>query len=181
MAKKFGVVVIADEIYEDMVFEGNEYIPLARLSQECEEISCPVLTCSGLAKRFIIPGWRFGWVMIHEPKDYDLTAIRRGLFDLSTLIIGACTLIQAALADIFENTPESFYEDTDKFLEGNARFLAEELGKIEGLKVNKPQGAMYMLVGIDFDKFDGFEDDLMLSELLMAEQSVSVLPGSVHL
>lgn len=177
-------MVIADEIYEDMVFEGNEYIPLARLSQESKETSWPILTCSGLAKRFLVPGWRFGWVCINEPEESDLTEIRKGLFDLSTLIIGACTLIQSALPEIFENTPESFYEDTNKILERNSVFLSDELGKIEGLKVIKPQGTMYILVGIDFDEFEGFKgdgdgDDLKVSELLISEQSISVLPGSV--
>lgn len=173
--------MIADEIYEDMVFEGNEYIPLARLSKESKELSWPILTCSGLSKRFLVPGWRFGWVTIHEPEEFDLTEIRKGLFDLSTLIIGACTLIQSALPDIFENTPESFYEDTNKVLEINSVFLTDELGKIKGLKVIKPQGTMYMLIGIDFDEFEGFNDDLKVSELLISEQSISVLPGSVQI
>lgn len=179
MAKKYRVVVIADEIYEDMVFKGNEYIPLARLSQESKELAWPILTCSGLAKRFLVPGWRFGWVTVHEPEGYDLSAIRKGLFDLSTLIIGACTLIQSALPEIFANIPESFYEDTNGVLERNAQFLSESLVGIEGLKVIKPQGTMYMLVGIDFEKFEGFEDDLKVSKLLISEQSISVLPGSV--
>ena len=172
-------MVIADEIYEDMVFEGNEYIPLASLSKG--DLACPVLTCSGLAKRFLVPGWRFGWVVINEPEGYDLSAIRKGLFDLSTLIIGSCTLIQSALPEIFANTPESFYKDVNKVLEGNAKYLWEELGKIEGLNVIKPQGTMYMLVGIEFDKFEGFRDDLEVSELLISEQSISVLPGSVRI
>ena len=163
-----------------MVFEGHEYIPISRLSQESKELAWPVLTCSGLAKRFLVPGWRFGWITIHEPEGFDLIGIRKGLFDLSTLIIGACTLIQSALPEIFLNTPETFYKDTNRILERNAQFLTESLQQIDGLKVIKPQGTMYMLVGVDFEKFEGFEDDLKLSELLIAEQSISVLPGSVN-
>jgi tyrosine aminotransferase len=180
VAKKYGVVVIADEIYEDMVFDGNEYIPIARLSQESKELALPILTCSGLAKRFLVPGWRFGWVAVNEADGFDISGIKKGLFDLSTLIIGSCTLIQSALPDIFANTLESFYEDTNKVLEGNARFLSESLSTIEGLKVIKPQGTMYMLVGIDFERFGSeIDDDLKISELLISEQSISVLPGSV--
>ncbi len=179
MAKKYGIVVIADEIYEDMVFSDNEYVPLARLSQESAELACPILTCSGLAKRFLVPGWRFGWVVVNEPEGYELAELRKGLFDLCTLIIGACSLIQSALPSIFDDTPESFYVATNELLERNAVFLSEELGKIEGLRVIKPQGTMYMLVGIDFDRFEGLKDDLEVSELLISEQSISVLPGSV--
>lgn len=178
MARKYSVPVIADEIYEDMVFSGNEYVPMARLCREMGEIDVPVLTCSGLAKRFLVPGWRFGWVAIHPAKGFDIDSIRKGLFDLSTLIIGACTLIQAALPEIFESTPESFFTETNSHLEGNAALLASELAKIEGLKVIKPQGTMYMLVGVDLEAF-GFKDDFEVSEALLAEESISVLPGSV--
>lgn len=187
VAKKYGVVIIADEIYEDMVFSGNQYVPIARICQESQELNVPVLTCSGLAKRFLVPGWRFGWVAINEPNKndfddcYNLSDIRKGLFDLSTLLIGSCTLIQAALPEIFEKTPESFYANTNKLLDDNASYLWKELSGIKGLKVIKPQGTLYMLVGIDFDQFLGnaFKDDLELSELLLAQESISVLPGSV--
>lgn len=184
MAKKYSIPIIADEIYEDMVFGDNEYIPLARLCQESVDIAVPVLTCSGISKRFLVPGWRFGWVAIGEYGGNDLSSIRKGLFDLSTLIIGSCTLIQAALPEIFAKTPESFYERVNGVLEVNSRYLSEELGKIDGIKVIEPQGSMYMLIGIEADKFT-FDDkenvDVVVSQLLLSEQYISVLPGSVNL
>lgn len=173
MAKKYSVAVIADEIYEDMVFSGSEYIPLARLSQSEGELSVPVLTCSGLSKRFLVPGWRFGWIAISEPLRIDMIEIRKGLFDLSTLIIGSCTLIQSALPEIFSKTPESFYSQVNAILESNAKFLTKELEKIRELRVIRPQGTLYMLIGLD-----GADDEL-ICERLMTEQSISVLPGSV--
>lgn len=175
MAEKYGVAVIADEIYEDMTFGENKYIPLAKLSK-----SVPVLTCSGLAKRFLVPGWRFGWIAIKDAGN-DLSEIRRGLFDLSGLIIGANTLIQAALSEFFENTPETFYANTNKLLEANAETICNLLGRVEGLTVIRPQGSMYALVRIEPGLFADFEanDDIKFSELLLAEQSVSVLPGTV--
>ena len=186
VAKMYNVPVISDEIYEDMVFSGSEYIPLARLSQESShsDMKVPILTCSGLAKRFLVPGWRFGWVSVHEPLGSDLSEIRRGLFDLSTLLIGSCTLIQQALPEIFEKTPEFFYRNLNDTLEANAKYLTQELSAIDGLKVIKPQGTLYMLIGIEFDKFGDFggrdNDDVIICEKLISEQSISVLPGSVQ-
>lgn len=177
--------IIADEIYEDMVFKGNEYIPMAKLCQESEdEFGVPVLTCSGLSKRFLVPGWRVGWIAIGEYGGYDLSLIRKGLFDLSTLIIGSCTLIQSALPQIFTSTPESFYQNVNELLQSNAKYLSGELGKIEGLRVIEAQGTMYMLVGIEADKFafdlGSDEIDVIVSQMLLSEQNVSVLPGSVN-
>lgn len=166
-----------------MVFGANEYIPLARLCQQSDEYAVPILTCSGISKRFLVPGWRFGWIAIGEYGGYDLSLIRKGLFDLSTLIIGSCTLIQAALPEIFASTPESFYSGVNEVLEGNARYLCGELGKIEGIRVIEPQGTMYMLIGINADKFtfksDNEDIDVVVSQLLLSEQYISVLPGSV--
>lgn len=181
MARKYKIVIIADEIYEDMVFSGNKYIPMAKLSQDTkdEEEMVPILTCSGLAKRFLIPGWRFGWIAINEPKYTDapkMTRIKRGLFDLASLIIGACTLIQAALPEIFENVPETFYSGVTKELEKNAKFVSEALESIPGLTVIKPQGTIYMMVKVDLT---GIKDDVEFYEKLLQEQSVSVLPGTI--
>lgn len=176
VAEKYGVVLVADEIYEDMTFEGHEYVPLARISS-----SVPVLTCSGLAKRFLVPGWRFGWVALHQgSQENDISAIRKGLFDLSGLIIGANTLIQAALPDIFENTNNDFFTQTNRILEANAALVRSIFDSIPGLRVIKPQGTLYMLVGLQIDKFSDFTDDVHFAEQLLAEQSVSVLPGTVR-
>lgn len=49
--------IIVDEIYADMVFEGQRFVPLASLSKRV-----PVISVGGTAKRFMVPGWRLGWV-----------------------------------------------------------------------------------------------------------------------
>ena len=56
------------------VFEGEEFHSVASLSH-----NVPVLTCGGLSKRYLVPGWRTGWVIAHD---------RNGLLEdeVSTLI-----------------------------------------------------------------------------------------------
>lgn len=173
MAEKYKIVLIADEIYEDMTLMGHKYFPLAKLSG-----NVPILTCSGLAKRFLVPGWRFGWIAIHDA-GHDLSEIRRGLFDLSGLIIGANTLIQAAISEFFKTIPESFYDGVNRLLEANASLVSSLLSDVEGLTAIKSQGAMYMLIGLKQGYFKGIKDDIEFSERLLAEQSVAVLPGTV--
>jgi tyrosine aminotransferase len=50
-----------------MVYAPNQFFPLAPLSK-----NVPILTVGGLAKRWLVPGWRIGWIMIHD---------RNGVFD----------------------------------------------------------------------------------------------------
>ena len=53
--------IIADEIYENMVFPGHSFIPIASLTSDV-----PVLSCRGTTKRFLVPGFRLGWITLHD-------------------------------------------------------------------------------------------------------------------
>ena len=53
--------IIADEIYSGIVFSGMEFAPMQVHSGDV-----PVLSLGGLAKEFVCPGWRVGWVTIHD-------------------------------------------------------------------------------------------------------------------
>ena len=61
VAEKHRLPIIADEIYNDLVFKGQHTYPIASLSK-----NVPVLSCGGLAKKYLVPGWRVGWILIHD-------------------------------------------------------------------------------------------------------------------
>ncbi|KAF9437945.1 hypothetical protein BGZ76_010488 [Entomortierella beljakovae] len=165
--------VIADEIYCDLVFTGNEFFPLASLTN-----TVPVLSVGGLAKKYLVPGWRIGWLFIHDRNDVFGSEIREGLNSLSQLILGPNSLIQAALKDIL-NTDTSFHTDTCAQLEANANLSTDILSKIPGLNVIVPQGAMYVMIGINIAEFKDIGNDIVFTEKLLGEESVMCLPGSV--
>jgi tyrosine aminotransferase len=97
---------------------------------------------------------------------------------MTTLIIGACTLIQGAIPDILEKTPTSFFDNVCEILELHAKYCFERVSKIKGLSSVESKGAMYYMVKIDISYFDDdIEDDITFSRLLFKEQSVFVLPG----
>ncbi|ETE68168.1 Tyrosine aminotransferase [Ophiophagus hannah] len=64
VASRQCVPILADEIYAEMVFEDCKYESLAKLST-----NVPILSCGGLAKRWLVPGWRMGWILIHDRRD----------------------------------------------------------------------------------------------------------------
>lgn len=174
IARKHRVPIIADEIYEQLVFPGNKFVSLAALSKDV-----PILICSGLTKRFICPGWRMGWIIVHDPiKAFD--EIRVGLNNLSQRIIGANTLVQGALGPILKNVPESFHEDLINTLMETARVSYAGIDAIKGLKAFMPQGAMYMMIGIESECFPQFRNGLEFVSRLMEEESVFCLPGEVN-
>lgn len=61
IAERYRVPIIADEVYEHFVFPGVKYHPMGSLSK-----NVPILTCSGLTKRFLMPGIRLGWIIIND-------------------------------------------------------------------------------------------------------------------
>ena len=86
LAERYKLPIIADEVYGDMVsdrsrfkcfvtfldhfgcyqvFPGEKFYYMSELSS-----TVPILSCNSLSKRFILPGWRFGWVAIHDPMNY---------------------------------------------------------------------------------------------------------------
>lgn len=173
VAEEFRLPIIADEIYEDMVFTGQEFTPLASLSDEA-----PVLSISGLAKQYLAPGWRVGWIVIHDRHE-RLKEVRAAINNLTMVIVGSNSLVQVAIPTILEKMPKDYYENLNYTLERHARIVYDGLKDVRGLKPVEPQGAMYVMVGIEFDKMPGIKDDLQFCKMLLAEQAVFVLPGSI--
>eukprot|EP01116_Phalansterium_solitarium_P010982 TRINITY_DN26592_c0_g1_i1.p1 TRINITY_DN26592_c0_g1~~TRINITY_DN26592_c0_g1_i1.p1 ORF type:complete len:421 (+),score=54.83 TRINITY_DN26592_c0_g1_i1:132-1394(+) len=173
LAERYHLPIISDEIYADMVFEGTTFHALAALST-----NVPILTVGGLAKMFVAPGWRVGWILVHDRHGL-FDEVRQGLLRLSQVILGANTLVQSIIRPALFDTPPSYFDRLMGELSRNADFLSTRLGGIRGLKIIRPMGAMYMMVGIDLEQFVGFADDVEFSRLLMAEESVQVLPGRI--
>ncbi|XP_013168404.1 PREDICTED: tyrosine aminotransferase [Papilio xuthus] len=172
IASRNRVPIIADEIYEHFVFSGNEFTAIASLSKDV-----PVLTCSGLTKRFLVPGWRLGWIIIHDRHNILGKEVRNGLANLATRILGPSTLIQRALPAILKYTPQSFFDEVILFIENQAKMAYEELLRAPGLRPIMPQGAMYMMIEIKISHFPEFKNELQFVERMVSEQSVFCLPG----
>jgi len=172
VAERNRLPIIADEIYAYSVFSGETFHPMAA----CTE-TVPILSCCAISKRFLVPGWRLGWIQIHDPAGV-LDEVRAGLFDMATRILGANTVAQGAVPDLFDNTPKEWFDANMAFIEGNAKLAFNTLSAIPGLKPIKPRGAMYMMVGIDKTVLKSIRDDIHFTEQLMGKKSVFCLPGS---
>ncbi|XP_017766875.1 PREDICTED: tyrosine aminotransferase [Eufriesea mexicana] len=172
VAARYYIPIIADEIYEHMVFPGRTFHSLASLSRKV-----PILSCSGLTKRFLVPGWRMGWIIIHDRQNVLEEEIRKALHCLSQRIIGSNTLIQGALPAILKNTPQQFYDDIMATLYNHSKSAYNCVMKIPGLKPIMADGGMYMMVYIDLPCFPEFNSDLEFVQRLLMEESVFCLPG----
>lgn len=164
------IPIIADEVYGTMTYNGAEFYPIATLKPKV-----PVLTCDGIAKRYLLPGWRLGWIIIHD-RYSALRSIRDGLIALAQKIVGPCVLIQGALPRILKSTTASFFQQVNCAIHRNASIVCESLREVPGLQPLTPNGAMYMMVGIDEQIYG--RDETFVRDLLV-EENVICLPGCV--
>jgi tyrosine aminotransferase len=96
LAEKHGLTIVADEIYENIIFPGEEKNSFSDLT-----VNVPVIKCSGLAKEFYAPGWRIGWVaLVGAEGVFD--EVRKGLDNLVSMIFHPNTVVMGGLKKIME-------------------------------------------------------------------------------
>ncbi|KAF3422163.1 hypothetical protein E2986_03462, partial [Frieseomelitta varia] len=171
VAARYYIPIIADEIYEHMVFPGRTFHSLASLSRDV-----PILSCSGLTKRFLVPGWRMGWIIIHDRQN-----VLEKEVDKKGASLSQPEDYRQQHADPRRTTCHS-EEHAAKILRrrhenDNSRAAYNCVTKIPGLKPIVPDGAMYMMVYIDLPCFPEFNSDLEFVQRLLMEESVFCLPG----
>lgn len=100
-------MISASQVYND-----STHYPFAALSDRV-----PVFSVSSIAKRFLVPGWRLGWLIVHDRGNVISESSRRGLVSLTQRILGPCSIVQAALPSILGNTPQHVFEKTTSLLQ----------------------------------------------------------------
>ncbi|WVZ79621.1 hypothetical protein U9M48_027181 [Paspalum notatum var. saurae] len=177
VARKLGILVIADEVYGNLVFGDSPFIPMGTFGH-----ITPVLTIGSLSKRWIVPGWRLGWVAVCDPRKIlqknskIITAITNFL-NVST---DPATFVQAALPNILQNTKEEFFKRIIGLLEETAEICYREINNIKCITCpHKPEGSLFVMVKLNLYLLEGIHDDIDFCCKLAKEESVILCPGSV--
>ena len=174
IAEKYKIPILADEIYEDMVFSDVEFVPLATLTK-----TVPIIKLGGLSKYYMVPGWRLGWLVFYDRNGY-LENIVDGVQILQQILLHAPTFIQAALPDIIEKTPRDYMRnEIMPFIQKNHDYLYKELKKLKRfLRPIEAQGTIYMLILLNFDSFNNIKDEMDFCKKLQLEENLYFMPGS---
>lgn len=106
IAERHKLPIIADEIYEFFTFSGLEFHSIASLSK-----NVPILSCSGLTKRFLIPGIRIDWIILNDRGD-KLNEVRESLTNICGRNFGPNSTIQLALPKILQSVPQVYFDNS---------------------------------------------------------------------
>jgi aminotransferase len=163
LCQEYDALLITDEIYEHIVFDGQRHTPpmtLPGLRDRC-------VLVNSLSKTFSVTGWRVGWV-IAPP---ELTASIRKVHDFLT--VGAATPLQQAGVTAL-GMPDSYYADLARNYETKRDLLTGILER-EGFRCFAPKGAYYVMC--DISAF-GMGNDGAFAKYLVEEIGVAAVPGS---
>ncbi|XP_022149561.1 probable aminotransferase TAT2 [Momordica charantia] len=175
-ARKLGVLVISDEVYANLTFGCNPFVPMGAFSS-----IAPVITLGSISKRCVVPGWRFGWLVANDPHGIlHHSGIVERIKNYISFAMVPATIIQAAIPQILETTKEDFFSSINNLLREAADTFCEGLKEIPCIScTNKPEGSMFMMVKLDPSLLEGIEDDIEFCVQLAREESVIILPGAV--
>jgi alanine-synthesizing transaminase len=172
LAERRGLVMFSDEIYDQMVYPGAEFVPMATL---CRETLCG--TFSGLSKVYRACGYRVGWVAfsggLEHAQDY-LTAMD---------LLAALRLCSNVPGQWAVQTALGGYQSIKRLCTPGGRLFESRQAVLDAverspfLRIEPPNGSMYGFIGVDPKLFPGFDDEAFAMELL-EQQHVLVAPGS---
>jgi alanine-synthesizing transaminase len=172
LAREFGLVLMADEVYDKVLYEGVKHTAMASLSTDVL-----TLTFNSLSKAYRSCGYRAGWMVISGPKEIAKDFIE-GLNMLANLKLGSNVPGQWAI-----QTALGGYQSINDLVKEGGRLrrqrdLAYELiTAIPGVSCVKPQAALYMFPRLDPAMYPIADDRQFFMEVLRATR-VMLVQGS---
>ncbi|MFC4727743.1 aminotransferase class I/II-fold pyridoxal phosphate-dependent enzyme [Coralloluteibacterium thermophilus] len=172
IAARHGLVLMADEIYEDILYDGAAFQPLAPLAGEV-----PCVSFGGLSKVHRACGWRVGWALLSGDP------VRGGDYHHAMDLLGALRLcanvpgqhaVEAALGG--PDTIGALCAPGGRLYE-TRRAVVEACAASPWLRLHAPQGALYAFPQVVGAAAEGFDDHAFALELLENE-GVLIVPGS---
>jgi aspartate/methionine/tyrosine aminotransferase len=161
-------IVVADEIYDGLDFTG-EHASVASCSTEV-----PVVALNGVSKVYYAPGWRIGYMAIHDPKG-RMMLVRDGLERMLRSRLCASTPAQLGYLAGLEGDRGWMKGYSDRVV-AQRNTCVERIHQIEGLEVQSSGGAFYMFVKLTDEKWANNDKQFVLD--LLHEEHVLVVHGS---
>lgn len=172
------IVIVTDDIYESIVYDGFEFSNIAQISDELKK---KTMVLNGVSKTYSMTGWRIGYMA----GDKDIIKKVETIQSQSTS--NPTSIAQWAAVDAITGDQTIITEMVHAFAR-RRKLIVDGLNKIPGFNCLMPDGAFYAFPGIsDAYKFDGWKkiskniqdenNSSKLSTYLLEEAKVAVVPG----
>jgi aspartate aminotransferase len=164
-----GILIVSDECYEKLTYDGFVHKSVASISEEIKEIT---VTVNALSKTFAMTGWRVGYAA--GPREIIDAMVKINSQSISNVNSIAQKAAVAALL-----SPKDFLNDWLKAYDERRRYMVKTLNEIPGVSCVMPKGAFYAFPNVkSLLKMGNFKTDFELAEYLLEEAKIAVVPGS---
>jgi len=168
------IYILADEIYEKLIYDGEKHISIGTFS---EEIKNKTILINGVSKSYAMTGWRIGYAA--GPRK-----LVKAMSDLQGhMTSGPNAPAQYASLEALANTEKSV-EVMVKEFDRRRKYIVDRINSIEGMTCNLPKGAFYVMPNVK--SFYGksyasykIKNSMDLTNYLLEEAKIAVAPGEV--
>lgn len=173
VCKEKGIYVIADEIYEKLVYAETKHYSIAKVSDYMKEHTIIV---NGMSKTYSMTGWRIGYIAAP-------LAIAKAVSSMqSHTTSNACSIAQYASVTALEDARGlEFINEMQKVFDERRRLMIELLNSIDGIEFATPNGAFYIFVDVSALYGKTFEGKVINGSLQFADaalkKGVALIPG----
>lgn len=172
IAVKNNIFIISDEIYEKLVYDGEEHISIASLNEDIKKLT---IVINGMSKAFAMTGWRIGYAAAES----EIIKVMSNIQSHTTS--NASSISQYASVEGL-NGDQSVICDMIKEFDKRRIYMADRVNNINYLSCNMPKGAFYVMANITEAKGKTIrghkiENSLDFTSLLLEEAKVAVVPG----
>lgn len=168
-AVEHDILIVADDIYGRLVYNGNEFTPMATIS---EEIRKNTIIINGVSKTYAMTGWRIGYAVGDE------TIIKAMIDIISQSTSNAAAVSQAAAVEALRGEQDTVEEMRQAF-EARLNKVYPQVAALPGVEIEKPQGAFYLFPNVKKAMAMGGYDHVndWVADLLEQEQ-VALVTGA---
>jgi len=162
LAEKHGFFILADEIYEKLVFSGIPHFSIGSLEHKINR----VFTVNGFSKSHAMTGWRLGYLSFPETFASNILKLQQHMHT------NTCTFIQVAMNKAFDSGKEVLTEYNFQ-LAGRAELVAEKITGMDKLSLVKPIAGFFAFINISAT---GMDSNTFCSRLIETT-GVATTPG----
>lgn len=167
-AVKNDILIVADDIYGRLVYNGNKFTPIATIS---EAIRQQTIIINGVSKTYAMTGWRIGYAVGNQE-------IINGMIAIASQSTSNPTAVsQYAAVEALTGTQDTVEEMRSAF-EERLNIIYPLVSNLPGVTINKPQGAFYLFPNVKQTMaICGYENVTRWVEDLLEETGVALVTG----
>ena len=172
-AQKHDLIIISDEIYEKLIYDGKKHVSVASLSEDAYNRT---IVINGFSKSYATTGWRLGYAAGNAEVIKLMTSVQ------SHVTSNTNSIAQYAGVEAL-NGPKDEIEKMVKKFEERRNLMIDRIKSITGLSIIRPEGAFYVMINLENYLGKSINENVInnsvdFSRELLEHEKVAVIPGS---